>query len=178
MSTRWRILVRGGIAAAVVAAALIASVTAAARPGNLCGKVPIVNIKRNDLGFRAGWPMGGRPGSRGHGKVDLRRRTVSGVMCQVNRGGAAILLSIGHRLLFASHHAVMFGVAGNILKAPVRVTGTTDPKCPVGTRGKLTVFASYNNIHRDSVQLAFPPACKSHRHRYTGSSVVTNVPPN
>jgi hypothetical protein len=122
--------------------------------------------------------MGTRPGARGHGKVNLQRRTVSGVMCQTNRDGTSILLSIGHHLLFASHHAVMFGVAGNIVKAPVRVKKTSDPNCPAGTRGKLTVFASYNNIHRDSVQLSFPPACKRHRHRYTGSSVVTNVPPN
>ena len=56
---------------------------------------------------------------------------------------------------------------------------TTDPDCPVGTRAKLTVFASYNNIVKDSVQLSFPTdACKSHQHRYKGPSVVTNVPPN
>jgi hypothetical protein len=41
----------------------------------------------------------------------------------------------------------------------------------------VTVFA-YNGVHADLVQFSFPAACKDHRHRYTGSSVVTNVPPN
>lgn len=140
--------------------------------------MPKVNIQRNDLGFRASWPAWGHPGARGHGKVNLSRHTVSGIMCQVNRNGTSILVSVGHRLLYASHHAVRFGVPGNIVTAPIRVTKTTDRRCPAGTRGKLTVFASYNGVHRDSVQLSFPAACKTHRHRYTGSSVVTNVPPN
>jgi len=159
--------------------ALAASVAAAPRgAGPVCSGVPIVNIQRNDLAFRAGWPNSVHPGSRGHAKVNLARRKVSGVGCQVNRDGTGILVSIGHRLLFASHHAVMFGVPGNILKTPVRVTKTTDPNCAVGTHGTLTVFASYNNVHKDSVQFAFPAACKSHDKRYTGPSVVTNVPPN
>src|SRR5689334_2353459 len=98
-------LVRVGIAAAVVGTARAASVSPVASPRNRCGRVPIVTGQRNDLGFRASWPMGGRPGARGHAKVNLQKRTVSGVMCQVNRGGSSILLSIGHRLLFSSHHA-------------------------------------------------------------------------
>jgi hypothetical protein len=175
---RRRLLVRGGVVAAVVTTALTASVAAATRSGDLCRQVPTVTIHRNDLGFRVGWPTAAHAGARGHGKVNLGARTVSGIMCQVNRDGTAIVLSVGHRLLYASHHAVRFGVPGNIVKAAVRVTRTTDPNCSVGTRGKLTVFASYNNVHRDSVELSFPPACKGHRHRYTGPSVVTNVPPN
>ena len=163
---------------AVVATALTASVAATARAGNLCNELPIANVLRNDLGFRAGWPSGSQPGTRGHAKVNLTTRRVSGVMCQANRGGTSIILSIGHRLLFASHHAVRFGVPGNILTTNVRVTNTTDPNCPIGTHGQLTVFASYNNLHKDSVELSFPVGCRGHQHRYTGPSVTTNVPPN
>ncbi len=176
--TRMRVLVWGGVIVAVAAAALSANVAAATSKSDLCNKVPKVTIHRQDLGFRASWPTGTHPGTRGHGKVNLGAGTVSGIMCQVNSGGNAIVLSIGHRISYASHHAVMFGVPGNILRAPTRVTSSSDPNCPVGTRGKLAVFASYNNIHKDSVQLSFPGACKGHRHRYTGPSVVTNVPPN
>jgi hypothetical protein len=176
---RWHgSLAAAGVAVALVATAADASSTATASRVDLCGHVPKVNIQRNDLGFRVSWPAAGHPGARGHGKVDLRARRVSGIMCQVNHNGRSILVSVGHRLLYASHHAVRFGVPGNIVRAPIRVTKTTDPKCPAGTRGKLTVFASYNGVHRDSVQLSFPPACKSHRHLYSGGSVVTNVPPN
>jgi hypothetical protein len=172
------LLAGAAVAAVSIAAAASASPSVTASRVDLCGHVPKVNIQRNDLGFRVSWPAAGHPGARGHGKVNLRARTVSGIMCQVNRNGRSILVSVGHRLLYSSHHAVRFGVPGNIVRAPIRVTKTTDPKCRAGTRGKLTVFASYNGVHRDSVQLSFPRACKSHRHRYSGASVVTNVPPN
>jgi hypothetical protein len=72
----------------------------------------------------------------------------------------------------------MFGVPGNIMKIDVRVKSTTDPRCPVGSHGQATIFASYNNVHADDVQFSFSSACKDHRHRYTGTSVVTSVPPN
>jgi hypothetical protein len=172
-----RVLVRSGLGIAVVATALTASVAAGSQ-GDLCRQVPKVTIQRNDLGFRVAWPNASHAGARGHGKVNLGARTVSGIMCQVNRDHTEIVLSVGHRLLYASHHAVRFGVPGNIVKTVVRVTRTSDANCPVGTRGTLTVFASYNNVHRDSVELSFPAACKGHRHRYSGPSVVTNVPPN
>jgi hypothetical protein len=176
---RQRAFVQAGIASAVVATALgAATATVTARPADLCSQVPIVNIQRNDLGFRAHWPTATHTGSRGHAKVSLSARTASGVMCEVNTAGAGILLSIGHRLIYSSHHAVMFGVPGNILKTHVRVKRTTDRSCPAGTIGTLTVFASYNGVHKDSVQLSFPAACRSHRDRYTGRSVTTNVPPN
>jgi hypothetical protein len=171
-------LLGGALATVLIATGLVVSVAATARPSDLCGEIPTVNIQRNDLGFRAGWPTAARPGARGHAKVNLSARTVSGVMCQVNRDGTALVLSVGHRLLYSSHHAVMFGVPGNIVKTDVRTTRTTDPTCPVGTRGKLTVFASYNNVHKDSLQLSFLSACRGHQHRYTGPTVVTNVPPN
>jgi hypothetical protein len=89
-----------------------------------------------------------------------------------------VLLSVGRRLLRSSHHAVMFGVPGNIMVTYVHVERRTDPSCPIGTRGTLTIFASYNNVHRDSVQLSFPQACKTYRQHYTGPGVTTNVPPN
>jgi hypothetical protein len=174
-----RQLLSGLLAMTVVAAGAVSQTNAAPLgAGPVCSRVPIVNVQRNDLGFRAGWPNSVHPGARGHAKVNLATRTVRGIACDVNRDGTGILVSIGHRVLYSSHHAVMFGFPGNILRTHVLVLKSTDPSCAAGTRGTLTVFASYNNVVRDSVQLAFPHACKSHAHRYTGRRVTTNVPPN
>jgi hypothetical protein len=179
-----RRLLGGAIATAVVATAVVVSAAAGSLPVAYCSAIPIVNVQPQEWGFHAGQPITGVAGSyaRGHGKINLSARTVSGIMCQVDRVRNApdrqIVLSVDRHLVYASHHAVMFGVRGNIMKIDVRVKSTTDPKCPVGTRGKATIFASYNNVHEDSVQFFFPAACKGHRHRYTGPGVVTNVPPN
>lgn len=177
-------LLGGALATAVVAAALIMSAAAASLPVAYCSAIPTVNLPREAWGFHGGLQITGATGSyaRGHGAINLSAYTVSGILCQVDRVRNApdrqIILSVGHHLAYASHHAVMFGVPGNIMKIDVRVTSTTDPKCPVGTGGEVTIFASYNNVHEDSVQFSFPAACKRHRHRYTGPDVVTNVPPN
>jgi hypothetical protein len=88
------------------------------------------------------------------------------------------MLTVGPRFNFSSHYAVKWGVPGNIIQLEVRVRTSTDPKCRVGTPGTVTVFASYNGVHRDSVQFAFPRACARHRRLYTGLDVVANVPPN
>ena len=168
---------------------LVVGVAAASRPTGYasratayCSAFPIVNVPKEAWGFHGGQPITGATGiyTRGHGTINLSARTVSGIICQVDRVRNApdrqIVLSVGHHLVDASHHAVMFGVPGNIMKIDVRVKSTTDPNCPVGTPGEATIFASYNNVHEDSVQFSFPAACNSHRHRYTGPDVVTNVP--
>jgi hypothetical protein len=164
--------------AALAAAATLAAGGSATADADLCGQVPRVNIQRNDLGFHVGNPDSEHAGTRGHAKVNLSTGAVTGIMCQVDSDHTGVLLSIGKRIIHASHHAVMFGVPGNILTTNVHVTKTTDPACTRGTKGTLTVFASYNNIVKDSVQLSFPAACKSHSVRYKGKAVVTNVPPN
>jgi hypothetical protein len=168
----------------VGATALVVSVAVASQPVAYCQSIPRVNVPKEAWGFHGGQPNPGATGSytRGHGTINLSARTVTGIICQVDRRRNApdhqIIMSAGHHLVYASHTAVMFGVAGNIMTINVRVTSTTDPTCAVGTHGRATVFASYNNVHEDSIQFSFPAACKSHRHRYTGPSVVTNVPPN
>jgi hypothetical protein len=186
-----RALVRAALAGALIAMLLATGVASASTPiGHAsratayCSAFPIVEVPKEAWGFHGGQPITGATGSytRGHGTIDLSARTVSGIICQVDRVSGApdrqIVLSVGRHLLYASHHAVMFGVPGNIMRIDVRVRSTTDPSCPVGTPGQATIFASYNGVHEDDVQYSLPAACKSHRHRYTGPDVVTNVPPN
>jgi hypothetical protein len=134
-------------------------------------------------GFHTGAPITGATGSyaRGHGDINLGANTVSGTICQVDRvrhqPDRLIIMTVKHHLVYHSHHAVLWDVPGNIMKILVRVKSSTDLRCKVGTIGRVTLFASYNNVRSDSVQFIFPAACKDHNHLYHGPQVNNQVPP-
>ncbi len=86
-------------------------------------------------------------------------------------------MSVEHHLLYHSHHAVMCGYPGNVVKVVVRVKKSTDPRCRVGARGRATLFASCNGVCSDSVQFFFPSACRDQDHLYRGTQVNNQVPP-
>lgn len=156
--------------------------TAAAEPIQFCAQIPIVG-GIPPWGFHTGPPITGATGSyaRGHGDIDLAANTVSGTLCQVDRvpgqPDRLIIMSVEHHLVYHSHYAVMWGVPGNIMKIVVRVQSSTDPRCAVGTVGRVTLFASYNGVRSDSVRFRFPAACRDHDHLYHGPEVNNQVPP-
>ena len=147
-----------------------------------CKQIPIVG-GIPPWGFHTGSPITGASGSyaRGHGDINLSANTVSGTLCQVdrsrNRTDRLIIMSVNHHLGYHSHHAVMWGVPGNIMHITVRVRSSTDPRCTVGTIGHVTLFASYNNVRSDSVRFMFPASCRGHDHLYHGPQVNNQVPP-
>jgi hypothetical protein len=151
-------------------------------PAQYCAQIPIVG-GIPPWGFHTGAPITGASGSyaRGHGDIDLATNTVSGILCQVDRvrhhPDRLIVMTVEHHLVYHSHYAVVWGVPGNIMKIVVRVQSSTDPQCPVGTRGRATLFASYNGVRSDSVQFTFPNACSDHDHLYHGPQVDNQVPP-
>jgi hypothetical protein len=93
-----------------------------------------------------------------------------------HRPDRLIVMTVEHHLVYHSHHAVMWGVPGNLMKIIVRVKSSTDPRCKAGTRGHVTLFASYNGVRSDSVQFTFPAACQRHDHMYHGPQVNNQVP--
>src|ERR1700742_2706178 len=148
-----------------------------------CASVPIFH-GTPPWGFNTGQPISGPTGSyaRGHGDISLTHNTVSGILCQVDRvrhqPDRLIVMTVKHHLVYHSHHAVMWGVPGNIMKIVVRVQSSTDGRCKVGTLGHVTLFASYNNVRSDSVQFFFPKSsCSDHDHLYHGTQVNNQVPP-
>lgn len=171
-----------GLATAVVIALVVpgASHAASSRSPAYC-TIPTKNY--SPWGFHTGQPITGPAGSyaHGHGTFNPSAHRASGIMCQVDRArngpDRQVVLTIGHRLVSYSQTAVRWGFPGNLVKLAVRVRQSTDPNCPVGTTGLVTIFASYNGVHQDSVKFFFPAACKSHRHLYHSPSVVTNVEP-
>jgi hypothetical protein len=172
--------------AALLLAPLLALIgmagSATGYPVQYCAQIPIVG-GIPPWGFHTGSPITGATGSyaRGHGDINLAANTVSGILCQADRvrhnPDRLIIMTVGHHLIYHSHHAVMWGVPGNIMKIIVRVKSSTDPACKVGTQGRVTLFASYNGVRSDSVQFIFPAACKGHDHLYHGPQVNNQVPP-
>ena len=156
--------------------------TAIGYPVQYCAQIPIVG-GIPPWGFHTGAPITGATGSyaRGHGEINLAANTVSGILCEVDRAlhqpDRLIVMTVEHHLVYHSHHAVLWGFPGNIMKIIVRVHSSTDPQCPVGTIGRVTLFASYNNVRSDSVQFTFPAACQDHDHLYHGPQVNNQVPP-
>jgi hypothetical protein len=119
--------------------------------------------------------------ARGHGQINLEANTVSGILCQEdrvrNQPTRAITMTVEHHLVYHSHVAVMWGFPGNIMKIHVHIQASNDPNCKVGTIGRATLFASYNNVRSDSVQFFFPGKCRDQNHLYHGTQVNNQVPP-
>jgi hypothetical protein len=164
---------------------LVLACTAGSATGSsvqYCVEIPIVG-GIPPWGFHTGAPITGANGSyaRGHGDINLAANTVSGILCQVNRVPGQpdhlIIMTVEHHLVYHSHYATMWGFPGNIMKIIVRVRSSTDPRCQVGTVGRVTLFASYNGVRSDSVAFSFPAACRDHIHLYHGPQVNNQVPP-
>jgi hypothetical protein len=162
--------------------ALVGTASGAAGYSPGCGQIPIV-YGIPPWGFHTGAPITGATGSfaRGHGEINLETHTVSGILCQEdhvrNQPTRAITMTVNHHLLYQSHHAVMWGFPGNIMKVRVRVRASNDPECRVGTVGRAILFASYNGVRSDSVQFRFPASCEDQDHLYHGTQVNNQVPP-
>src|SRR5947209_12292942 len=127
---------------ALAPALAMASAAAPARASSVqyCSQIPFIpGIP--PWGFHTGATITGSTGSyaRGHGDINLAANTVSGILCQVdrvrNRPDRLIIMTVEHHLFYHSHHAVMWGFPGNLMKIVVRVKSSTDPDCKVGTIG-------------------------------------------
>ena len=174
---------RGGLALVALTTTLILSSTAGQAAGYTpgCGQIPIVH-GIPPWGFHTGPPIGATGSyARGHGEINLKAHTVSGIICQEqhfrNQPTRAITMTVERHLVYQSHHATMWGYPGNIMKIVLRVRASNDPRCEVGTVGHATLFASYNGVRSDSVQFFFPAACKGQDHLYHGTQVDNQVPP-
>ncbi len=134
-------------------------------------------------GFHASqpFPTGGSGFAYGWGNVNLDTNWISGNVCQNVHGGgrpdSAIEVSIGPQISYHSHVAMLWGYPGNLIKTSLTVTSSTDPRCMVGTRGHVTMYASYNGVRSDSMQFLFDAGCRDQDHLYHGPQVDAQVPP-
>lgn len=168
-------MLRRAIAVSTLASLATLGMSGAAAAHTSCSQVPTV-YGIPPWGFHTGSYTGEPSFAKGHGNIDLRANTVSGVICQEDRAGV-VIMKVEHHLLHHSHYARMWGYPGNIMKIKVRVRSSSDPRCAVGTVGRATLYASYNGVRSDSVQFFFPPACRDEDRLYHGPRVNNQVPP-
>jgi|SRR5579871_1033334 len=134
-------------------------------------------------GFHAtqAFPGQGSGFAMGWGDVNLDTNWISGKICQDVHGGgrpaSAIAVRVGPQIAYHSHVATMWGYPGNLIKTSVSVIASTDPRCAVGTSGRLIMYASYNGVRSDSMQFVFDAGCADQDHLYHGPQVVAQVPP-
>jgi hypothetical protein len=93
--------------------------TGSASGATSCAQVPTV-YGIPPWGFHTGSYSGESSFAKGHGNINLGANTVSGVMCQQDRGGV-IIMSVQHHLGYHSHYAMMWGYPGNIMKIEYRL---------------------------------------------------------
>jgi hypothetical protein len=68
-------------------------------------------------------------------------------------------------------HVTALGHLGVRVALPVKVSASDDAGCTTGTRGKITLFASYFGVHVDSARFAFKGGCARHNLTFGGPSL-------
>jgi len=166
---------------AVVCTAAVA-LAAASRPPAYCNLPP--GPKTPVWGFHThgGAPITAATGSYAHGRGMLSGTHGTGLICQVDRSGSGpdrqIILTLTKGKISLQHALIMGGHIGNLLKLPVRVKSSTDPRCHVGTLRTLSLWATYDGIHIDWAHFSLGKSCQGHNHRYSGPSVAVLIPPH
>ena len=130
-------------------------------------------------GFHVGAPITAAKGTYAHGRGTLSGEHATGEICQVDRTAGSpdrqIILSVTHGVV-VPQRVTINGVLGRRMALPVRVASSTDSRCRVGTHGTVTLFNSFNGVHKDSADFSFARACRDHDHHYSGPNVVAVVP--
>ncbi len=168
-------IMRVAVSVAALAACCTLLLAGSAGAHTSCSQVPTV-YGIPPWGFHTGSYTGESSFAKGHGEIDLEANTVSGILCQQDRRGT-IIMSVARHLVYHSHYATRWGYPGNLIEIVVRVRSSSDRRCKVGTRGRATLFASYNGVRSDSVQFFFPAACSDQDRLYHGPQVNNQVPP-
>jgi hypothetical protein len=174
---RGRGLIVALVAASVTAIAVLAGSAAAKTKPAYCN---IPTVSTAPWAFHVNSPIFATTGTYAHGHGTLGTSS-TGIICQVDRvKGAAdrqIIISVYGGVIQHVHGIKYDGFLANILQLHMKVTSSTDSSCTVGTKGELTLIATYNSIHHDEVQLAWGKTCADHDHVYTGPEVTALIPP-
>ncbi len=126
----------------------------------------------------SGPPSGSHPGvasSYTHGRGNWSNGHATGTACHEDsltggHGSRELVLKIAGSARL-SPGITRRGMRGVALELKGTVSASSDPECTTGTKGTVTLFASYYSVHRDSLQLHFVGGCEDHDHTYSGSQL-------
>jgi hypothetical protein len=116
--------------------------------------------------------------TRGNGVWNGGRAT--GTICSEEKGSfprRELVLKVGGSSLLVPK-TTRLGLLGVSVAVPVTVSATDDATCPKGTRGTITLFASYYSVHRDAIVVHFAGACTDHNQTFTGTIVKVLIARN
>ena len=164
-------------AAATFAPSTGATTTAVRCPASVASSAGPVQWLFSELGAPSStsatvnwsWTRGGGSWSAGR---------ASGTICSTDKGGGLATRNLVLRVSGTSTLSPMItklGLLGVGIVLPVSVSASDDARCPRGTPGSLTLFASYYSVHRDSIVMHFAPACASHDHSFGGTIVHVEI---
>jgi hypothetical protein len=126
-------------------------------------------------------PHPGIASSYTHGRGTWTNGHGAGTICNQD----SVSAHPAHNLVLAvagsariSPHITRLGHLGVGLALNVTVSASDDQSCPAGTRGTVTLFASYYQGHHDSLQLRLAGACSSYDYTYTGSQLHVLIADN
>ncbi len=116
-----------------------------------------------------------------HGRGDWGGGLGSGTICQEETlsGGPSrnIVLTVAGPSRI-SPRVTRLDHLGVGLALDVSVAASDDPTCSLGTRGMVSIFASYYEGHHDSVQLHFGGGCAAYDATFLGSQLYAVIANN
>jgi hypothetical protein len=136
------------------------------------------------------WSAFGKPASSGGGVSYSQSGgngtwsggSAHGTICSENQGGGKPKRSIVLKVSGASKLTpglTRGGLLGIGITLQVTVSKSGDPDgCPVGSTGKVTLFASYYSTHSDRASIAFNGACTGWNESFSGSILHVEISNN
>ena len=121
-------------------------------------------------------PNGGTTWTWTRGQGSWSAGSATGVICGEDKGGGrrdVVLSASGTSTL--SPQIKRLGLLGVGIVIGVRVKASDDARCAVGTRGTITLFASYYSTHVDTIVMHFAAPCADHDHRFSGTVVHVEI---
>ena len=122
-------------------------------------------------------PSAGTTWSWTRGQGSWSAGSATGTICGEDKGGGArrdvVLSASGTSTL--SPQIKRLGMLGVGIVIGVRVKASDDASCVVGTRGTITLFATYYSTHVDTIAMHFAAACADHDHRFSGQIVHVEI---
>jgi len=113
---------------------------------------------------------GGWGGGHGSGTICLQHSSSGG-------GSHEVVLAVaGSARVYPG--VTQLGHRGVRLTLHVSVAASDDQSCPAGSHGSVTLFASYYELHRDSLQLRFGAACAAYADTFSGSQLSALIAEN
>lgn len=159
--------------------------TASADPATCPIKASSVIPSGDSWAFtEAGPPSTPHPGitsSYSHGRGTWTHGRGAGIICHEDsapgRSSRNLVLTVTGSSQI-SPRITRLGRLGVGLTLHVTVSASDDQTCLSGTRGTVTLFASYYQEHHDSVQLHFAGGCTTYDYTYVGSHLSVLIAEN